>query len=1132
VGLPVIQTFSTLRPLWLIVFSFFVCFPPVAAAAETPAEESEAASEDDKALPLKSDKTLSFSVNEATWMSLDVAPQGDRLVIEVLGDLYLLPIEGGQATPLSTGMHFDSTPRFSPDGSQIAFISDRNGPDDLWIISANISNDDNNDADAQAPVKLTSSTWDTQLTSPAWSPDGKSIVLSRTVGSMGTFELWAYHIDGGNGVQITKAKPDEDTRPSDRHNALGATFSADGRYLYFSKKSGGFGYNLRFPMWQVARRDLRTGDEDVLTKAKGSAFSPLISPDGSRLVYATRYEQKTGLRIRDLDTGEDEWFAFPVEKDLQEAWFERDLLPGSAFTPDGDAFITTIDGHLVRIDTRTKTVVDIPFQVDVEKQVAERLHFPYRVDTGPVEARIIRDPVLSPDGTKLAFAAFARIYVQDLENGRVEAVSPEGVATAFPDWSAKGNELVYASWQNGGGHVYRQAARKGSRPKRISQHAAYYSHPVWSPDGAHIVALQGSAYERQIRESDFGPVTGSDVLWFDAKGGESHLVVPARGLSRPHFGPEADRIYLQLGSGGKKNSLVSIRFDGTDRREILSSGGPGYSTAEPMASEVIQLSPDGSHVLIQHSNQAYVAALVNTWLSQQEVSIKKSALPLVKLTDVGASFVRWNANGDTITWSAGNHFYQRPLASLDFKAKKEEDKDKEEKSAEEVKDSEESKEPEPLAEEHEAVVVHKVTVSLPRAETPGAIALVNATAITMNGDEVIEDSVILISDGRIIRVGSRANAEIPEGYERRDLTGKVVVPGYVDTHAHYDVRQDVPSFSNSSFLANIAYGVTTGMDVQPSTIDLISAQDMVDAGLMLGPRAYSTGPGIFSDHQFKSKQQAYGVLKRYKEHYGVRNLKAYLTGDRKQRQWLLQAAKELQLMPTTEGGLDMKMDLTHMIDGFSGNEHNFPLDALYDDVVQLAAQTRIAYTPTLLVLYGGPAGENYYYNNESPHDDAKLRRFTPYNALASRTLRRGSWVHESEYATTRVAEQAMKIVDAGGQVGIGAHGQLQGLGYHWELWSVASGGSNFNALRSATLMGAQMIGLDQDLGSITAGKLADLVVLNSNPLDDIRNSADIEYVMKGGALYEGDTLNQLWPTQEALPDQWWWHLAPEEALAH
>jgi Tol biopolymer transport system component len=545
----------TLRLIWFAIFVFLGCFPLNSASADTPTEKSVAVPNDGVALPLKADKTLSFSVNEATWMSLDVSPQGDRLVIEVLGDLYLLPIEGGRAIPLSKGMHFDSTPRFSPDGSQIAFISDRNGPDNLWIMPANIVDDDDSGTDepgkTQVPFKLTSSSWDTQLTSPTWSPDGKSIVISRTVGSMGTFELWMYHVDGGSGVQITKAKPDENTKSEDRHNALGATFSPDGRYIYFAKKSGGFGYNLRFPMWQIARRDLLTGDEDVLTRAQGSAFRPMISPDGSQLVYATRYAQKTGLRNRNLESGEDEWLAFPVQKDAQEAWFERDLLPGSAFTPDGNAVITTINGKLVRIDMQSKAVVDITFQVDVEKQVAERLNFPYRIETGPVQARVISNPVLSPDNSKLAFSAFARIYVQDVESGRVDAISPEGVATAFPDWSPKGNELVYVSWQNGGGHIYRQAARKGSKPKQISQRAAFYTHPAWSPDGRRIVALRGSGYERQVRESDFGPVTGSDVIWVDANGGDANLVVPARGLSRPQFGPEADRIYLQTGSEKK-----------------------------------------------------------------------------------------------------------------------------------------------------------------------------------------------------------------------------------------------------------------------------------------------------------------------------------------------------------------------------------------------------------------------------------------------------------------------------------------------------------------------------------------------------------------------------------------------------
>ena len=334
--------------------------------------------------------------------------------------------------------------------------------------------------------------------------------------------------------------------------------------------------------------------------------------------------------------------------------------------------------------------------------------------------------------------------------------------------------------------------------------------------------------------------------------------------------------------------------------------------------------------------------------------------------------------------------------------------------------------------------------------------------------------------------------------------------------------------TNWSFLANLAYGVTTGMDVQPSTVDVIRAQDMIDAGLAVGPRAFSTGPGVFSNNAFKSAKHAKGVLMRYKDHYGVRNVKAYISGSRKQRQWLLEAARELRLMPTTEGALDMKLDLTHMIDGFSGNEHNFPLPDLYEDVVQLAARTNIAYTPTLLVTYGGPWGENQYFAEESPYEDEKLRRFMPYTFLASRTLRR-QWFHPSEYVTADVAAQAKKIVDAGGQVGVGAHGQLQGLGYHWELWALASGGFEpVEALASATIMGAAMLGFEQDLGSLEKGKLADLVVLAEDPREDIRNTVAIRYVMKGGQLFDGETLDEIWPTPRALPKQWWHDFDPPQ----
>ena len=219
-------------------------------------------------------------------------------------------------------------------------------------------------------------------------------------------------------------------------------------------------------------------------------------------------------------------------------------------------------------------------------------------------------------------------------------------------------------------------------------------------------------------------------------------------------------------------------------------------------------------------------------------------------------------------------------------------------------------------------------------------------------------------------------------------------------------------------------------------------------------------------------------------------------------------------MPTTEGGLDLKLDLTHVIDGFSGNEHSLPIVPLYRDVVELVARSGIGYTPTLLVNYGGPFAENDFYTHEEVHDDVKLRRFIPHVVVDSKT-RRVAWFREDEYAYPKTAAQAAKIHRAGGRVGVGAHGQLQGLGYHWEMWALASGGMRpLEVLRAATLHGAEMIGYAQDIGSLEPGKLADLVVLDRNPLTDIRNTNSIRYVMKNGELFEADTLDQIWPEEK------------------
>jgi len=1005
-------------------------------------------------------------------------------------------------------MAFDSQPRYSPDGRWLAFVSDRDGSEDLWIAKP----------DATEPRKLTKDERGS-VVSPAWTPDSQFVVVSRDGGNFTIYEPWMYHVNGGSGIQVAKAKSSP-KQPRDRQsNRLGNVVSPDNRYLYYAKKTGGFGYNVQFPLWQVARRDLRTGAEDVLTQALGSAVRPALSPDGRLLVYGTRHEAQTGLRVRNLQSGEDRWLVYPVQRDDQESAFTRDLLPGYAFTPDGREVVLTFGGKIHRVNVESGEARPVPFSARVSLDLGPSLDFPHRVEEGPVRARLIQDPVLSPDGKRLAFSALTRLYVMALPAGEPRRLNPDGAREYKPAWSPDGQWIAFVTWSVDGGHVWKTRANGDGEPRRLTDTQAFYTDPVFSPDGSRVVALRGSQYMRNETASEFGGLRiPLDLIWLPAEGGASQLVVPARGVGSPHFTAEEGRIFVYSREG-----LLSLRYDGSDRLTHMKVTGkkPPAATDPPPAQDVL-MREDGRWALARIADQLYLTAVPLVGGDAPAVDVSSPSVATARLTDIGVDHFAWADGGQTITWAIGSTFYRRPFDSVSFESK---EKREEEDAAKTEKESDEKKKD--PREEHAAVQSFDVVLEFPRHKPEGTIVLRGATVITMRGDEVVRDADLVVTDNRIVAVAPRGQQSLPEAVRILDVSGLFIVPGFVDTHAHWEFRTaGVLEIPNWSLLANLAYGVTTGLDVQTSTNDYFAYQDLVDMGETVGQRAFSTGPGVFSSTNFGSFEETRSYLQRYKRHYRTSNLKSYMVGNRKQRQWVTMAAKELEMMPTTEGGLDLKLDLTHALDGFAGNEHALPVVPLFEDVVELYARSGIGYTPTLLVLYGGPWAENYFYTTTEVHDDPKLNRFTPHSIIDRNTKRR-AWFRHDEHSFTKTAAEAAKVMRAGGLVGVGGHGQLQGLGYHWEMWALATGGMTpMEVLRSATLNGARIIGLAQDLGSLEPGKLADLVVLAQDPLEDIHNTNSVRYVMKNGELFDGDTLDQRWPEEKTMPPFLWSGGAP------
>jgi len=1189
-----------------------------AASAPGQARPAGGSAERERPLPLQASRKATFTATRGTWMSLDVSPDGRTIVFDLLGDLYTLPIEGGRATRITEGLAFDAQPRFSPDGQSIVFVSDRSGGDNVWTLRLDFTD---TTQISQGNTSL--------YVSPEWMPDGQHVVVSQSGGLGGAAKLQMLDVRRRSPVPVIRAPAALKT--------LGAAVSPDGRYIWFSGRQGDWSYNALFPQHQLYRYDRTTGISTQMTSRYGSGFRPALSPDGRWLVYGTRHEAQTGLRVRELSTGDERWLAFPIQRDEMESRANLDVLPGYSFTPDSRAIVVSYGGEIWRVPTDGTAATKIPFEADVQLDVGPEVRFAYREDTTAlVSAHQIRSPVFSGDGRWMAFTAFDRLWVRSTATGESRRVTSADVGEYHPTFSPDGQWVAFATWDDdAGGHIVKARADGVGRPQQLTTLPALYYNLAWSPDGQRIVATRAAARElRSAPATFFGPL-GGEFVWVPASGGAVTLIAPIGTRDAAHFRTDQpDRIYAYSPVEG----LVSFRWDGTDVKQHLivrgapAQGGTPSPGDEPMlprrvfpepaaggadptegggpppAAGLILVSPTGGRAIAQVGSHIYTVDIPDVGGPVPTVSVASpAAAPVVvrQLTDVGGEFPAWSADGRRVTYALGNALFTYDLARVEaledsttraaretvaraLRARATLDTLRTARQASDSLTRANAAVPDSLRQRINRLVADsvrvradsliraaddlraraariraladtiaagldsaradtaayrpartRIEVRMPRDVPRGTVVLRGARVLTMKGTEIVDSADVVVTDNRITAVGRTGTVSVPEGAQIVDVTGKTIVPGFVDTHYH--AQWLVPEIHPSQawqYLATLAYGVTTTRDPQTASTDILSYEDRVATGGMLGPRIYSTGPGVFIGENIRDLNHARSVLRRYSEYFDTRTLKMYMTGNRQQRQWVIMAARELHLTPTTEGGLDYRLEITHALDGYPGIEHALPVTPIFDDVVQLFRTSRTTISPTLIVSYGGPFAENYFYARENVHGDPMLRRFTPEEVLDARARRRGAgaggspgqagWFLDEEHVFQRHAQFVRDLIAGGGRAAVGSHGQLQGLGHHWELWAMGSGGlPNHDALRAATILAAEAIGMDTDLGTVEAGKLADLLVLDADPLADLRNTTRLRYVMKNGRLYEALTLNEVWPRQRAFPDPAWRHLGPE-----
>lgn len=900
--------------------------------------------------------SIDIKTDEVTWASLDITPNGKQFVFDMLGDIFISDIEGGKARALTQDFAWNIHPAVSPDGRKIAFVSDRDGLSNIWVMDIDGKN-----------LKQVTKEKNHIIHSPKWTPDGQYIAVTKGLMSSRSIpagEIWLYHHSGGDGLVLKKRVNGK----IDQKNIADPAFSPDGKYLYFTQDispGSTFRYN-RDPLksiFAITRYDMQKGEEEIFVTGTGGAIVPAPSPDGKHLAFIRRVRNKTVLFVKDLQNGIEKPIYMDLERDMQEGFGTEGYFAYFDWTPDSKHIVFWTAGTFHKLTVLDQSISKIPVSVETKMSYADAVRFDVDVAPDEFDVKMIRWAQKSPDGKSILYQALGKLYLKNIRTGKVKRLTNQNQHDEYyPRYSNDGKKIVYTTWNDEDLGSIRVVSSRGGNGKIISKNPGHYLEPSFSIDGKMVT------YRKATGGYLLSPKWSVEPgLYVNDLARKTHTRITKDGFA-PHFAGDNSRVFFTTkvsGTAYPETQLVNVNLNGKDRKEHL------YGADK--VSEY-RLSHDRKWIAFVYQYNAYIAPYTDTG-KRLKIGPKEKSIPVKQVSSRAGEYLTWHPNNETLSWYHGPYYFERNLQdAFNF-----------------IPGSPETL-PEP--------VKNGLNLSFKqKADKPsGYKAIVGGKVVTMrNADqeqEVIENAVIVIKDNKIERVGKAEEIQIPKGAEIVNAEGKTVIPGLVDTHAHGPMgSNEIIPRQNWTQYANLAFGVTTIHDPSNDTTEIFSAAEMQKAGLIVAPRVFSTGTILYGAEALgykaiiNSYEDALYHLQRLKD-VGAISVKSYNQPRRDQRQQVLAAARELEMMVVPEGGGKYQQNISMLVDGHTGLEHSLPIAKGYDDLTKLWSATKFGYTPTFVVSYGGLSGEEYWYDRTEVWKNEKLMRYTPNFSVDSRSIRR------------------------------------------------------------------------------------------------------------------------------------------------